>query len=203
MRRRGTTSGNTRGRSRSWSRAHGSGRAGRACRRPLCSVLVQRLQPASPTRSGGNSYRPSATPRRGAGEAGLRPVIPSRKPLSPTQNRPARSRRQRSVLYWRSECRLPTLTTFSAHTKRLRWTRQLLLMLLDELHVDDLFEDLVGNPATLKRAQYPHAIAVALALRHSWRADDLAEVIEQLGIKTLTTHGERGTRGRNRRRQEN
>ena len=36
--------------------------------------------------------------------------------------------------------------------------------------------------AELQVRQYPQAVAVALILRHSWRADDLACILERLGM---------------------
>ena len=58
------------------------------------------------------------------------------------------------------------------------------MLLLDELHVDDSLEALIGAPLhKLRRHQYPQAIAIALILRHSWRADDLTCVLERLGIR--------------------
>jgi hypothetical protein len=55
--------------------------------------------------------------------------------------------------------------------------------LLEELYVDDGLERLLGkSPSELQIRQYPGAVAAALILRHSWRADDLACILERLGI---------------------
>ena len=60
-------------------------------------------------------------------------------------------------------------------------------VLLEELYVDDGLEELLGkSPTELQVRQYPQAVAVALILRHSWRADDLACILERLGV----TNGE-------------
>ena len=57
-------------------------------------------------------------------------------------------------------------------------------VLLEELYVDDDLEELLGKaPRKLRTGQYPQAVAVALILRHSWRADDLACIVERLGLK--------------------
>lgn len=64
----------------------------------------------------------------------------------------------------------------------LEWSPELIEALLDELHVDDQFEELVGQPTMLPPRQYPHAVAVALMLRHSWRSDDLAWMAKRLGL---------------------
>jgi hypothetical protein len=67
-------------------------------------------------------------------------------------------------------------------TTKLAWTRGLIALLFDELQTDDLFTELVGHPRTLPARRYPHAVAVALALRHSWQRDDLFRVAKRLGI---------------------
>jgi len=55
--------------------------------------------------------------------------------------------------------------------------------LMEELHVDDSLEHLLGcSLHSLGRSRYPQAIAIALALRHSWRPDDLADVIRRLDL---------------------
>jgi len=55
--------------------------------------------------------------------------------------------------------------------------------LLEELYVDDGLEGLLGkSPSELQIRQYPGAVAAALILRHSWRADDLACILERLGM---------------------
>ena len=57
-------------------------------------------------------------------------------------------------------------------------------VLLEELYVDDGLEELLGKvPEKLQVRHYPQAIAVALILRHSWRADDLACILARLGVR--------------------
>jgi RadC-like JAB domain len=58
--------------------------------------------------------------------------------------------------------------------------------LLGELNVDDTFTELVGRPQELPTRRYPEAIAVALALRHSWRRDDLVKFAKRFGVKLTT-----------------
>jgi len=54
---------------------------------------------------------------------------------------------------------------------------------MQELYVDAEMIEIIGKPANrLPRRQYAQAVAVALVLRHSWRADDLAYILERLGI---------------------
>jgi hypothetical protein len=63
-------------------------------------------------------------------------------------------------------------------------------VLLEELYVDDGLEGLLGkSPSELQIRQYPGAVATALILRHSWRADDLACILERLGM----TNGRKST----------
>jgi hypothetical protein len=63
-------------------------------------------------------------------------------------------------------------------------------LLIEELYIDESIEALLGeHPHALPTHRYPEAIAVALILRHSWRADDLACIVDRLGMS-------RGTRTR-------
>ena len=57
-------------------------------------------------------------------------------------------------------------------------------VLVEELYADDGLEELLGkSPSELPVRQYPQAVAVALILRHSWRADDLACILARLGVR--------------------
>ena len=48
-------------------------------------------------------------------------------------------------------------------------------------HVDQSVEEVLDKQLrALPRRRYPQAIAVALILRHSWRADDLAWILRRL-----------------------
>jgi hypothetical protein len=68
-------------------------------------------------------------------------------------------------------------------TEGLRWSPALIEVLLEELYVDEAVQELLGKPTNeLRGRDYPQAVAVALILRHSWRADDLASILERLGI---------------------
>jgi hypothetical protein len=80
----------------------------------------------------------------------------------------------------------------------------LLEVLTEELYIDESIDDLLGeHPRDLPTRRYPEAIAVALILRHSWRADDLAWIVERLGLKgrapagrKTAAHSSRPTRRR-------
>ncbi len=78
---------------------------------------------------------------------------------------------------WRSNA----LARFVRQARGLKWSRPLFLLLLEELYVGDEFDALVGPPEKLPVKRYPEAIAVAIALRHSWRPDDLTAVVLSLG----------------------
>jgi hypothetical protein len=67
-------------------------------------------------------------------------------------------------------------------------------LLIEELYIDESIEALLGkHPHALPMRRYPEAVAVALILRHSWRADDLACMVERLGLNQRTRAGRKGT----------
>jgi hypothetical protein len=47
---------------------------------------------------------------------------------------------------------------------------------------DDLFKELVGNLDRVPRRHWPQAIAIAVALRHSWRRDGLERIARRLRL---------------------
>jgi hypothetical protein len=53
-------------------------------------------------------------------------------------------------------------------------------LLLDELVVCDEFEVLIAEVRNLPARRYPQAVAVALALRHSYREDLLRSFLRRL-----------------------
>lgn len=83
---------------------------------------------------------------------------------------------------WREESRIPALHTLLRRTKGLRLTRSLFLEVLDELGINDDFDEIVGDPMTLPPARFPQAIAMAIVLRHSWYSTSLANIAEALEI---------------------
>jgi len=75
----------------------------------------------------------------------------------------------------------------ASRTTTLTWSRALLWLLLDELQSeDDLFLEIVGPLDRIPPKRFPQAVAIALALRHSWLQSDLARIAKRLGI-SLTT----------------
>ena len=126
--------------------------------------------------------------------------MPSRRPLSSTkpQHRPASERslpearpggRRRpaavptSARRWRRDTRPRIVSAAVLATKALRWSPRLIEAVLEELYVDDHFEDLLGVPGELQAPQFPQALAVALILRHSWHPDDLACILKRLALQ--------------------
>lgn len=81
---------------------------------------------------------------------------------------------------WLDDWRTNALADFAVKVRGLTWTRTLFLSLLDELRVGDDFEVIIGSPTRLAPARYPEAVAVAIALRRSWRPEDLAAVTASL-----------------------
>ena len=98
----------------------------------------------------------------------------------------ARAKQQLEAERWRTELRPGAMRLFAARTGKLRWSRALLKALVEELYPDDLFTELVGNLDRVPARHWPHVIAIAVALRHSWRRDGLARMAKRLRI-SLTT----------------
>ena len=98
----------------------------------------------------------------------------------------ARVRQHIDAEQWRREVRPRAMRLMAARARPLAWSRALVSLLLDELHPDDLFDEIVGPPHRLRPAQLPWAVAIALLLRHSWRQADLMRIARRLGI-TLST----------------
>lgn len=114
---------------------------------------------------------------------------PSRRPASGRSGRESRPSTRRGAVVpksarsWRRDTRRRVVRAAVLATRALRWSPQLIEAVLEELYVDDHFENLLGAPGQLRASQYPQAIAVALILRHSWHPDDLACIFRRLGLK--------------------
>jgi len=83
---------------------------------------------------------------------------------------------------WRRHGRLDDLQTLAEGANGLTWSRGLLHALLEELHVSDDFDVLVGRVAHLPASEYPRLLALALLLRHSWCPRDLSRMAARLGL---------------------
>lgn len=115
-----------------------------------------------------------------AGSRRLSAADSSRTPIERGGSRRADSATRR----WRRDTRPKLFRAAVSVTKGIRWTRPLIEATLEELYVDDHFEELLGRaPGDLRSAQYAQAIAVALILRHSWHPDDLACMLKRLKLR--------------------
>lgn len=94
----------------------------------------------------------------------------------------ARAKQQLDVEHWREELRPRVMRLFASRAAKLTWSRALVELLVDELYPDDLFTELVGNLDRVPRRQWPRVLAIAVALRHSWRRDGLARVARRLHV---------------------
>ena len=99
----------------------------------------------------------------------------------------ARATQQLDVDRWREQERPRAMRLFAARTAKLQSSRALLKVLVEELYPDDLFTELVGHLDRVPRRRWPQVVAIAIALRHSWRRDGLARIAKRLGV-SLTTH---------------
>jgi hypothetical protein len=88
---------------------------------------------------------------------------------------------------WRRDHRFEDLCGLANSAHGLEWSRGLLYALLEELHVSDDFDVLVGRVARLPTSQYPRLVAVALLLRHSWSPEDLERTATRLGLQPGTS----------------
>ena len=87
---------------------------------------------------------------------------------------------------WRRHGRLDDLRTLAEGAGGLTLSRGLLHALLEELHISDDFDVLVGRVARQPASQYPRLLAIALLLRHSWCPQDLARTATRLGLSRQT-----------------
>ena len=119
-----------------------------------------------------------------------RKPVASRRPSSARAGKPSHRKKRRSgaadaaTRRWRRDGRPKSIQAAVSSTKALRWSRPLVEAVLEELYVDDHFEELLGRaPGNLRPGQYAQAIAVALILRHSWHPDDLACMLKRLKLR--------------------
>ncbi len=99
----------------------------------------------------------------------------------------ARAKQELDAERWREELRPRALRLLAARTTKLQWSRPLLKMVVHELYPDDLFSELIGNLDRVPRRRWPQVIALAVALRHSWRQDGLTRLVRSLRISTASS----------------
>ena len=114
----------------------------------------------------------------------IRRLSSARAPMEPHPKRRSSRPTDSATRRWRRETRPESVRAAVSATKALRWNRPLIEAVLEELYVDDHFEELLGRaPGELRHGQYAQAIAVALILRHSWHPNDLACVLTRLKLR--------------------
>ena len=99
----------------------------------------------------------------------------------------ARAKQQLDAERWREELRPRALRLFAERTAKLPWSRALLKLVVRELYPDDLFSELIGNLDRVPSRRWPQVIALAVALRQSWRQDGLARVAKSLQVRTANS----------------
>jgi len=123
-----------------------------------------------------------------------RPKPASSEP-TPDQAEQAEARRQQEETWarqraeqerWRSELRPRAVRLIAERAAKLPWSPMLLRLLLEDIRPDDLFLDVFGKPDRIAAKHYPQALAVALALRHSWQRQDLLTFSKRLGVKVTS-----------------
>lgn len=105
-----------------------------------------------------------------------------------------RAKQQLDTERWRAELRPRALRLFAARAARLRWTRALVTLVVEELCSDDLFDELVGSLSRVPPRQWPRVLAIAVALRHSWRRDGLTRIARRLRISLAIANKTKGSR---------
>ena len=99
---------------------------------------------------------------------------------------------------WRHELRPRAMRLFAARTAKLPWSRALVKLIVGELYPDDLFTELVGNLDRVPAREWPRVLAIAVALRHSWRRGGLARIARRLRVSLSATDPAPGRQRRSR-----
>ena len=110
----------------------------------------------------------------------------------------ARAKQQFDAERWRAELRPRTMRRFAARARTLTWSRALVKLVLEELFPDDLFTELVGSVDRIPPRQWPRVVAIAVALRHSWRRDGLSRIARRLRISLAATSHDQSPAGHTR-----
>ena len=80
---------------------------------------------------------------------------------------------------WRKK-RLRRLQALADSLSELRWSPALLHRLIDEMRVDEDFAAVLADPTKISTRRYPQAVAIAIALRNSWRPDLFVRISREL-----------------------
>lgn len=93
-----------------------------------------------------------------------------------------RAKQQLDADRWRQEIRPRALQRFAASARTLRWSPALLKAVVEELYPDRLLADFVGDLDRVPARQWPRVLAIAVALRRSWRREGLMRLARQLHV---------------------
>jgi hypothetical protein len=93
-----------------------------------------------------------------------------------------RAKHRLDVDRWRAERRPRAMQRFASRVATLTWSRALLQAVVEELYPDDLFSELIGNLDRVPSRYWPGVMAIAVALRHSWRPDQLTRLARRLRV---------------------
>lgn len=85
-----------------------------------------------------------------------------------------------SVERWRACVRPSVLRDLAEGTQGLTWTNELLVALLEELHITEEFDHLIGRVRLDAARDAARLLALALFLRHSWDSADLSSVVDRV-----------------------
>jgi len=88
---------------------------------------------------------------------------------------------------WQRCVRPEILRTLIDKTHDLSWSPRLINLVLDELHISDDFDRLIGPTGRRPAADFPQLLAIAVLLRHSWCPRDLARTARRLGLSSSST----------------
>lgn len=102
---------------------------------------------------------------------------------------------------WRRHSRLAVLRELAHGAQGLTLSRRLLNALLEELHISDDFDVLVGPVARVPASQYPRLLAIALLLRHSWCPQDLSRTAARIALSVGPLEAERNLKSRDRKQR--
>jgi len=109
-----------------------------------------------------------------------------------------RAKQQLDAERWRTELRPRALRLFAARARRLTWSRALLKAIVAELYPDALFRDLAGSLDCVPMHRIPQVLAIAVAMRVSWRRNGLKSLARRLRISLAPATNERSTTNRSR-----
>ena len=93
-----------------------------------------------------------------------------------------RAKQQLDADRWREELRPRALRRFAASARTLRWSPAPLKVVVEEMYPDRLFADFVGDLDRVPARHWPSVLAIAVALRRSWRREGLTRLARQLHV---------------------